>query len=459
MKSILRALVVCLFASIGPLDAAEQRPNIVFILTDDQAEWSLGCYGNTESRSPVIDRLASQGARFTNAFVVTPVCSPSRATTMTGLQSTQFGIGDWITPAQAKNGLGLDPALPTWPRQLRAAGYRAGLSGKWHLGNQPKFHPTANGFHVFAGHLDGGWNPKDPVLEIDGKPTKIDGYSVDRVADEAIRFLDGAAADPFLLCVHFREPHTPYLPVSEADSALFETLDPTIPDYPNLKVGQVKAWTKQYYACVNAIDRNVGRILNKLASLKVDQNTIVIFTSDHGYNIGHHGIHTKGNGFWCTTDRNGVRPNMWDTSLRIPLIIRWPGVVKPGTVHDQWITNEDTFPTLLTMAGLSPPSDWIGRGRDFTPLLRGEPFGKRDVIFGQYDISNTASERLRMIRTPSWKLVRHYTVEGKDELFDLSHDPGELVNLYQDESTASVRMDLQEKLDAWMKSIHDPVLK
>src|SRR4051812_35352221 len=124
MKWLARVLVACLCCVPGGLRAEEPRPNILFILTDDQAEWSLGCYGNTESRSPTIDRLAASGARFTNAFVVTPVCSPSRATTLTGLQSTQFGIADWITPDQGKQGLGLDPALPTWPRELQRNGYR-----------------------------------------------------------------------------------------------------------------------------------------------------------------------------------------------------------------------------------------------------------------------------------------------------------------------------------------------
>ena len=142
-KFLLTLLLLLTFDSV---QAAQTRPNILVIMTDDQAEWSLGCYGNRESKSPTIDKLASQGVRFANAFVVTPVCSPSRATSMTGLHSTQVRIADWITPAQAKDGLGLDPSLPTWPKVIRANGYRTGLVGKWHLGNQPKFHPTASGF-------------------------------------------------------------------------------------------------------------------------------------------------------------------------------------------------------------------------------------------------------------------------------------------------------------------------
>jgi choline-sulfatase len=457
--------LVCLILSLSllvrPCDvqAADQGPNILFILTDDQAEWSLGCYGNKESHSPTIDKLAAQGARFTNAFVVTPVCSPSRATFMTGLHSTQVKIRDWITPEQAKNGLGLDPALPTWPKLLQSKGYITGLVGKWHLGNQAQYHPTANGFQFFAGHLDGGWNPKDPVLEVDRKSTKIDGFSVDRTADDAIGFLDRSAKRPFALCVHFREPHTPYVPVSDADAAIFKSLDPTIPQYPDLEVDQVKIWTRQYYACVHAIDRNVDRILKKLDELKLSETTIVIFGSDHGYNIGHHGIHTKGNGNWCTKSQKGVRPNMWDTSLHIPLIVRWPGVVVPGTVYDQCVTNQDLFPTILAMAGIATPEGWQGKGQDLTLAMRGKPNPIRDVIFGQYHITNTASQSMRMIRTKDWKLVRHYGVDGQDELFDLAGDPGELRNIYENDSKQAVREELQTRLDRWMTSIDDPVAK
>jgi uncharacterized sulfatase len=456
---VMIALAFLLLSSFEGARADEKTPSLIVIMTDDQAEWSLGCYGNRESRSPAIDKLAAQGARFQNAVVVTPVCSPSRATFLTGLQSTQFGIADWITPAQGKNGLGLDPAIPTWPKLLRAAGYRTGLVGKWHLGNQPKYHPTANGFDFFAGHLDGGWEPQEPTWEIDARPTKIDGFSVDRTAAEAIRFLDASAAKPFALCVHFREPHTPYVPMPDEDTKLFKNLDPTIPMFPNLKVDQVKNWTRQYYACVRAVDRNVDRILKKLDDLKLADDTIVIFTSDHGYNIGHHGIHTKGNGNWCTTDHSGVRPNMWDTSLRIPLIIRWPGVIKPGMVYEEWVTNQDMFPTILAMAGAQRPAGWKGEGHDLTSLLKGRPYRERDLIFGQYDITNTALQRMRMIRTKEWKLVRHYGVENQGELFDLAHDPGELTNLFASESERAIRSGLQEKLDAWMKSLDDPVVR
>jgi len=439
--------------------AANSRPNVLFIMTDDQADWSLGCYGNRDAKTPVLDQLAAQGMRFRNAFVITPVCSPSRATTLTGLYPTQFGIADWITPAQADLGLGLDPVLPTWPKLVKSAGYQTGLVGKWHLGRKSQFHPKNNGFDFFAGHLDGGWSPKNPTLEIDGQPTAIEGFSVERTTDDAIRFLREVNSQPFALCVHYREPHTPYEPMPPQDTALFKDLDPAIPDYPNLKRQQVKNWTRQYHACVHAIDRNVGRILKALEETGQANDTIVIFTSDHGYNIGHHGIHTKGNGIWCTTDQRGVRPNMWDTSLRIPLIVRWPAMVKPGQISDAVVTNQDFLPTIAALAGVKPPPSWRGQGLDWSPVLRGESKGGREVIYGQYDITNTATQSMRMMRTAEWKLVRHYKVADQDELFDLRHDPGEMQNRFADPSTSAVRHELQAKLDAWMASIDDPARK
>jgi uncharacterized sulfatase len=147
---------------------------------------------------------------------------------------------------------------------------------------------------------------------------------------------------------------------------------------------------------------------------------------------------------------------MWDTSLRIPLIVRWPGVVKPGAVYDEWVTNQDTFPTILAMAGVEKPRGWKGEGHDLTALLRGKAYAKREILFGQYDITNTASQKLRVIRTKDWKLVRHYTVTDQDELFDLVNDPGELKNRYTDRAAQAVREELQSRLNAWMRSIGDP---
>jgi len=187
----------------------------------------------------------------------------------------------------------------------------------------------------------------------------------------------------------------------------------------------------------------------------------VIFQSDRGYNIGHHGIHTKGNGDAIFGGVNGpTRPNMWDTSLRIPLLIRWPGTLQAGSEVNETVLNLDMFPSVLGLLKMKPPAEVRHNGKDFTPLL----FGARDAnwrteIFGQYDLHNVGLAYMRMLRTNDWKLVRYYHCNGLDELFDLKNDPGELTNLYRNPQHREVRARLQQRLDEQMKAIHDPILR
>jgi len=448
---------------------AQQRLNLVSIVTDDQSSWSLGCYGNRESRTPNMDRLAKEGARFLNAFTVTPVCSPSRASFMTGLYGTQVGITDWIAPAEAQRGVGLPVGVTTWPEVLQKSGYTTGLFGKWHLGDQPQFHPTKRWFNHFFGFLGGGNTPMNPTLEQDGTTKQFTGALPDLLTDDAMKFVETNKAKPFAALIHFRAPHLPYGPVPAEDSAPFFDLDPTIPDVPGLDRAQVKTFTRNYYASIHSVDRNLGRLFAKLEALGLWDKTIVMFTSDHGYNLGHHGIHTKGNGFSIAGGVNGPRrPNMWDTSLRIPLVVRWPGLVKPGTEIVQPVTNLDTFASALGMLGVRPePSRVSGdardreraAARDFSPLLRGDPITWRDAVFAQYDLHNGGLAYMRAVRTADWKLVRHYRANGMDELYDLKNDPGETRNLYGNAMHAKVRDELQQRLDAWMKSIDDPLAR
>jgi uncharacterized sulfatase len=439
----------------------QQRFNLISIVTDDQAVWSVGAYGNRESRTPNMDRLAREGARFLNAFVTTPVCSPSRAGFLTGLYGTQVGITDYITPREAREGVGLPPSTTTWPEVLQRSGWRTGLFGKWHLGMQPPFHPSRQGFDHFFGSLAGSFAPMNPELEVNGKLIKLEGAGSNLVMDEALRFVEANQDRPFAALIHFREPHTPYGPMPEEDTKLYESLDPTIPDWPGLDVAQVKQWYRHYYAAVHAVDRNIGRLLAKLDELKLAENTIVMFTSDHGYNIGHHGIHTKGNGMWIAGGVTGPkRPNMFDTSLRIPLIVRWPGAVRPGIEIAGTVIQLDTFASVLGMLGLPAPSDVKHNGADFSPLLRGRNVATwRDTFFGQYDLHNLGLAYMRMIRTPEWKLVRHHFADGLDELYDLTNDPDERRNLYNAEKPRGMRDTLQRRLTEWQQSVGDPLLE
>jgi uncharacterized sulfatase len=457
-------LALCAFApSREILSAAEpDRLNIISIVTDDQAHWSIGAYGNRESQTPNMDRLAREGAMFRNAFTATPVCSPSRATFMTGLYGTQVGITDWIAPVESDAGLGLPPETTTWPEVLQKTGYRTALLGKWHLGTKPQFHPTRHGFDHFFGFLGGGNTPMNPTLEVGGKETKLEGALPDLLVDDAVRFIDLNREHRFALLVHFRAPHLPYGPVPDQDAAPFKDLDPTIPISPGLDVAQVKKWTRDYYASIHSVDRNLGRLLDKLDELNLAGRTIVLFTSDHGYNIGHHGIHTKGNGIWVAGGVNGPkRPNMWDTSIRVPLIVRWPGVVKPGTEITEPISNIDTFASVLGMLGLEVPDDAKHEGRDFSPVLRGDNMKRkpRDALFGQYDLHNGGQANMRMIRTSQWKLVRHHFSNQLDELYDLKNDTDESTNLFNRPEHRAVREQLQWRLTEWQRSIRDPILE
>ena len=405
-----------------------------------------------------MDRIFREGATFVNAFTATPVCSPSRATFMSGRYGTQVGITDWISPDEAKAGVGLAVDARTWPQVLQQHGYKTELVGKWHLGEQPQFHPTQRGFDMFYGFLAGGTTPMNPTFEVNGKDTKLNGPEPDVVVDEAVRFLAANRARPFALLLHFRAPHLPYGPVPEEDSAPFKKLDPPLPVTKGVDAEQVKGWTRDYYASIHSVDRNLGRLLANLDELGLAGKTIVQFTSDHGYNIGHHVLHTKGNGYWIAGGLHGpTRPNMWETSIRVPLGIRWPGVVKPGTEIHQVVSNVDTFASVLGMLGVSMPKGYKQEGLDFSPLLRGENVPWRKELFAQYNLHNNGLAFMRMIRTDEWKLVRHYVASGMSELYDLKNDPDETRNLYNAPPRRAIRDELQKRLTAWERSINDKV--
>jgi len=460
MNQIISGFTGLIFMTLAARGLGENaRYNIISVVTDDQARWSLGCYGNRESLTPNMDRLARDGARFLNAFVVTPVCSPSRASFLCGRYGAQVGITDYIAPIEAEAGIGLKPGTITWPAVLQKHGYKTALIGKWHLGTKPHFHPSRFGFDHFYGSLHGSFAPLNPTLEVEGKEKQLEGPASDLVTDEALRFVQAHRDRAFALLLHFREPHTPYGPMPEHDTAPFKDLDPTVPQPKGVDVAQVKKWTREYYGAIHAVDRNLGRMFAKLDELDLSQKTIVLFTSDHGYNIGHHGIHTKGNGYWIAGGVQGPkRPNMFEESIRVPLMIRWPGVVKPGTEIAETISSIDTFATVLGMLGISPPDDWKQEGMDFSPLLRGQKLPARAAIFAQYDLHNDGLAYMRMIRTDQWKLVRHHQANFLDELYNLNDDPGETRNLYRQAGQRAVRDQLQEQLTAWQRSIDDPLL-
>lgn len=446
-----------------------RQPNLLFICTDDQAPWALGRSGNADAYTPNLDRLFGEGAYLTHSFVVTPVCSPSRAATMSSRYGSEVGITDWLNHRlDAEANMGLASEYVTWAELLRDAGYATGLVGKWHLGTAPQFHPTKQGFQYYAGFLTGGTQPKDPELEVDGQMKPHTGLTVDILTDYAIGFLKRDHGEaPFALSLQYRSPHAPYLPVADEDMAHFEGKKLAIPnpDYPDLDVARVEQLMRQYLANIAGIDRNVGRVLAALEASGHAENTIVVFTSDHGYNIGQHGVLHKGNARYITkstAESRGViesnaRPNMFDTSLLTPTGIRWPGVIPPGMVLDKTVSNLDWFPTFLDMAGVNLPSDLTIRGKSIVPLLRGKKIAWDNNLYGEYSQHHYVETHLRMYRTPEWKLVLDFKRPGHDELYHLAEDPNETTNLIDAPEAQEVRRTLRAKILERMRALHDPV--
>jgi uncharacterized sulfatase len=474
------SLLLLLVASPGAIAAGNaalaSRPNLIAIVTDDQAQWAMGAYGNREVHTPHMDRIAREGMLLTNAFVVTPVCSPSRATYLSGLYPTEHTITDFLDENENFDHFGFS-AL-TWPTVLQRHGYATALVGKWDLGLLPRFYPTRHGFDHFFGYLSNKPAAMDPFFRvdsnsvgtlprssIDGTKKRFEGALPDVLTDNALSFLQANKNRPFALLLHFKAPHTPFLPVPWEDFAHYESLDPTVPIFPHVNIPLLKRQTKEYYASVSSADRNIGRLLDFLDDQQLADRTLVLFTSDNGYNLGRHGIDSKGNGRWIAGGTQGPQvPNMWDTSMRVPLVLRWPGKILAGSQADHMITHLDVFRTLLGALKVPLPDGSRVRGVDYFPLLRGEGVEPPEAIFGQYNLHNTALAYLRMVRTKRWKYVRHFHTNFMDELYSLEKDPDENDNLITrrgprpDAITAEEFAGLKNRLANWMKSIDDPLV-
>lgn len=437
-----------------------ERPNVLLFLTDDHGAWATGCYGNGEVRSPTLDRLAAAGARFAHAFTPSPVCSPARACLLTGRTPSQVGIHDWIEERYPEFGdrdwLADDITLP---ELLSAAGYHCGLSGKWHLGRShktPRGHAWCFGLPRWqGGHIE------TYTYHLNGAPLTLTGNKTRFITDYALRFLAEAPPDrPFFLNVGYIATHSPYLGQEPDVAALYD--DATFADIPPYRPhpwhknegfpqgedytpGDLAARYRNYYAAVTDIDRNVGRILDALDRAGRLADTLVIYTADHGCALGQHGFWGKG---------NSTRPlNMYETSLRVPLLVRPPAARAPGQVIARCVDHYDTFRTICDYAGVDPGRGATANrsysGRSYRDLLEGrEAPDWRDTRFGEYG-------DLRMVRTPDYKLVRRYPA-GPDDLFDLRADPGETTNLAGRAEYAAVEAALWDELAAFYRAHDDP---
>ena len=421
-------------------------PNILFIYTDDQAPWALGNSGNKQAFTPNMDLLAKEGMMFPNAYTTTPVCSPSRAGLLTSRYGYELGIDDWINVKFKNNDftelepdLGLDTKYETWPEVLQQAGYYTGLIGKWHLGEQAQHHPTKQGYNEFTGFIGGGTKPENPTLEKNGVEEQRQGLTADLLTDEAIAFLQNHQNKKFALSLHYRAPHTKWLPVAEEDAAPYNDIDIQIPNpgFPDLDVKKTKRMMKEYLSSVRSIDRNLGRLLAKLDELKLNKNTLIVFTSDHGYNMGHNGIWHKGNGHWLLKTKTAAtknipsnqRPNMYDNSLKVPLIVRWPSVVPAAVKNLSTVSNLDWFPTLVDVAQGKASENTIIRGKSFYSALLGKEVLTSTDYYGAYSTKHQSRSAMRMYSDGNYKLVKDYLNKGRDEFYDLNSDPAESKNL------------------------------
>ena len=427
------------------------RPNIVFILSDDQGPWAAGCYGNDEIRTPAIDRLAATGTRFDNFFVASPVCSPSRATYLTGRISSQHGVHDWIREGNV--GAGAAAYLEgevAYTDILAEYGWTCGLSGKWHLGHSQL---AQHGFSHWYAHQLGGGPYNDAPMIRNSEQVIEPGYVTTAITDDALDFIDRHAAAPFYLSVHYTAPHSPWtghpqdIVDSYADCAFAscpqEQIHPWAVGHPLSEncLGN-REMLKGYFAAVTAMDRDIGRILDKLAECGLRENTLVVFASDNGFSCGHHGFWGKGNGTYP--------PNMFENSIKVPFVISHPGHIPEGAVQQEMVSAYDFMPTLLDYLGLPLPEGVDLPGQSVLPLWRGEDGAGRDevVIYDEYGST-------RMVRTEAWKYVHRYP-DGPHELYDLANDPDERANLANDFAQGARIGELQGRLEAWFARFTAP---
>jgi arylsulfatase A-like enzyme len=423
-------------------DSDSRQLNVIFILTDDQGPWAAGCCGNDEVRTPNIDRLAETGVRFENFFCTSPVCSPARASLMTGRIPSAHGVHDWIRDGNMPpNSARYLEGLTCYTDVLGANGYTVGLSGKWHLGDSMT---PQHGFnHWFAMPL-GGSKYNDAEMIRDGVVEVQPGYVTDVITDDALQFIEANKSQPFYLSVHYNAPHTPFDGhpqdiVDSYDDCPFKTC-PQEAAHPwaipgaRIHLGNRES-LKGYFAAITAMDLNVGRILEKLEGLGLRENTLVVFSSDNGYSCGHHGFWHKGNGTFPL--------NMYENSVKVPFIMSHPGGLPQGRVTTAMASQYDFMPTLLDYLGLETPADPLRPGRSFQPALLGETDDAQDevVIFDEYG-------PVRMIRTQEWKYVHRYPY-GPHELYDLVNDPDERKNLVDEKSKGALVTEMRQQLASW----------
>jgi arylsulfatase A-like enzyme len=444
-------------------DQRDARPNIIVIMADDQGPWAMGCAGNHEIRTPTLDRLAAEGTRLDRFFCASPVCSPARASLLTGQIPSQHGVHDWLAagnmPADPSGTIRYLDGKPAYTDVLADAGYTCGLSGKWHLGDSLA---PQHGFSHWYAHQRGGGPYRNAPMIRDGQPYEEPAYLTDAITDDALGFIEqqAHAGGPFYLSVNYTAPHSPWIdnhPPEIVDSYAdcpFETI-PRDPIHPWAVPGwtpepESDLWREQlkgYFAAVTGMDANIGRIVDLLDRRGLREDTLIVFLSDNGFSTGHHGLWGKGN--------SSFPLNMYDNSVLVPAIFCQPGTITAGVVRPEMVSALDFSHTLLAMLGLAMPNAEALPGESFAHVLSGDAHAEgenRDeiVVFDEYG-------PVRMIRTEEWKYVHRYPY-GPHELYDLVHDPGERENRVGDPAMQGTVEELRGRLERWYQRWVDPAV-
>jgi choline-sulfatase len=445
------------------------QPNIVFILSDDQGAWAMNCAGTPELKTPNLDRLAETGIRFENFFCASPVCSPARASILTGQIPSQHGVQDFL---RAGNSVKLEgdgkvveylEGRTTYTQLLADNGYDVALSGKWHIGDSAT--PQA-GFDYWNVHITGSGNYYNPPMYKDGELYTSDGYFSDVITTNAIEYLDEQKSSdkPFSMNVHFTAPHAPWGREQHPaevyndydENCKFESVrwDPVHENHLHKEgthgsVGTTPELRHElltgYFSAITSMDENIGRLIDWLEENDLRENTLVIFTADNGMNMGHHGIWGKGNGTYPA--------NMYDTSVKVPTLMSRPGHIPQGHVERNLLSHYDLMPTILDYVRLGYV---IGNERDSLPgtsfagILDGEvqTGDPSVVVLDEYGPT-------RMIRTQNLKYIHRYP-DGPHEFYDLANDPNEVTNAIDDIAFRSIIRHMRSQLQDWFDKYAEP---
>jgi arylsulfatase A-like enzyme len=409
-----------------------EQPNILFMLTDDQRWDCMGCAGHPYLQTPNLDRVAGEGCRFANAFVTTSLCSPSRASFLTGQYARVHGV--------TNNNYEINFARhPTFPEYLQKAGYDTAYVGKWHMGWDDRWRPGYNTWISYQGQGE----YFDQPFTYNGVKIPTTGYNTDVTTSFALAWLRQKRDKPFMLFLSYKAPHQPWTPAPrdkglyadrkwEPPEAFWAPLDGK-PDYV-IKHGQqastrpaqarrqgLSRFVQQYSETIKGIDENVGLIVQALQEMGILDKTAIFFAGDNGYFFQEH--------------RLGDKRAMYEPSMRIPLLVRYPKLIKPGTVINEMVLNIDLAPTLLELAGIEVPAAM--QGRSMVRLVQGGETRWREAFLYEYLREEPYMyPTVYGVRTPRLAYMHYPELQGQDELYDLVADAQEIKNVIQDPARA-----------------------